>query len=356
MRPKVSIALCTCNGAKYLSLQLESYLVQTCLPDEIVVCDDCSQDETVVILNDFARRAPFSVRVLVNDQNIGSTKNFEKSISLCSGEIIFLSDQDDVWMPNKIERVSNEFDDSSEVGMVYSDAELVDETLKTLGHSLFSSLFNGRLTFKEMRLIERGELFSVLLKRNIATGATMAFRAKYKNAIIPIPNDIPRMIHDGWIAMIISVVAKGIFLDERLIKYRQHGEQQIGATNYVQGVFKMAWKDAMERMAKNHKAEKEYVELLKHYITSRVNAPDHVLKALNAEIQYQLGYIRHYQLRKELPDDREKRFWPVIRELLSGRYHCFSNGIRSAIRDFVVDHTQETVFYEMVDKRKAVIH
>src|SRR5262249_10160572 len=108
MRPKISIALCTYNGAKYLSSQLESYLAQTCLPDEVVVCDDCSQDETVTILNDFAIRAPFPVRILVNDQNLGSTKNFEKSISLCSGEIIFLSDQDDVWMPNKIERVSSE--------------------------------------------------------------------------------------------------------------------------------------------------------------------------------------------------------------------------------------------------------
>src|SRR5262249_11622141 len=149
---------------------------------------DCSQDETVTILNDFAIRAPFPVRILVNDQNLGSTKNFEKSISLCSGEIIFLSDQDDVWMPNKIERVSSEFDNNCEIGMVFSNAELVDEALQALDRSLFGSLSP---TSKEMELLEKGDLFRILLNRNIVTGATLAFRAKYRNVIIPIPNDIP---------------------------------------------------------------------------------------------------------------------------------------------------------------------
>src|SRR5262245_39471269 len=164
MKRKISIALCTYNGTKYLSSQLESYLAQTCPPDEVVVCDDCSQDETVSTLNEFAERAPFPVRIFVNERNLGSTKNFEKAISLCSGDIIFLSDQDDAWASNKIERIVEEFDRDSEVGMVFSNAELVDETMQPLG----SNFFNDRDASKLRERIENGEMFSISIKANIA--------------------------------------------------------------------------------------------------------------------------------------------------------------------------------------------
>src|SRR5215510_9347897 len=151
MKHKVSIALCTYNGAKYLPQLLDSYLAQSRLPDEVVVCDDRSQDETVAILDGFAARAPFSMRLLVNDQNIGSTKNFEKAISLCSGDIIFLSDQDDVWAPSKIEEMVRAFDADQAIGMVVSNAELVDETLRPLGVTLFDRGY----TDEEKKLIAK---------------------------------------------------------------------------------------------------------------------------------------------------------------------------------------------------------
>ncbi|MGH9879715.1 MAG: glycosyltransferase family 2 protein, partial [Nitrososphaerales archaeon] len=271
VKPGISIALCTYNGAQYLSSQLESYLAQTYLPDELIVCDDCSQDETVAILNGFAARAPFSVRILVNDRNLGSTKNFEKAISLCSGGIIFLSDQDDVWAPYKIERVFNAFGSNSEIGMVFSDAELVDETLQPLGRNLL----DGRITREERELIEKGNLFAILFKRNIVTGATLAFRAGYSNAIIPISTDIPKMFHDEWIAVILSIIAKNIFLDEPLIKYRQHNKQQIGMdfANYVTIMSKLAWKNVMEKVERKHEAKKEYMEMRKYHLTSHIDMP-----------------------------------------------------------------------------------
>ncbi len=350
MRPKISIALCTYNGAKYLTSQLESYLSQTQLPDELVVCDDCSLDDTVTILEGFAERAPFSVRIWANNPNIGSTKNFEKAISLCSGDIIFLSDQDDIWMTNKIEKVTNEFDRDDKVGMVFSDVELVDGASESLGGSLFESGIKA----EERILIEKGELFSILLGRDIVIGAALTFRSKFTNAILPIPTDIPNMIHDGWIAMIISAVAKYNFLDEPLIKYRQHDEQQTGVANYVPGLFNMAWNDALERGERKHKAMKDHIELLKSYIISRIDPPDQIIDALNAEIQYQKEYALHYQSRREVLNCHVERPWLVIKELLSGRYHRFSNGIRSAARDLFVDPSQETEFYELIDKRKAV--
>ncbi|HIE59179.1 MAG TPA: glycosyltransferase, partial [Hydrogenothermaceae bacterium] len=93
---RISIALATYNGDTYLQDQLNSYIAQERLPDEMVVCDDVSKDETVAILEAFQKVAPFEVQIIKNETNLGYTKNFEKALSLCSGDIVFFSDQDDV--------------------------------------------------------------------------------------------------------------------------------------------------------------------------------------------------------------------------------------------------------------------
>ena len=129
---KLSIAMCTYNGASYLQEQLDSFLWQTRLPDEIVVCDDCSQDETVEILKEFAANSPFPVHLHVNKTNLGLTKNFEKAIGKCTGDIIFLSDQDDVWLPERLEKFEAAFQKDADVGLVFCDAYLVNEKLESL--------------------------------------------------------------------------------------------------------------------------------------------------------------------------------------------------------------------------------
>src|SRR3989339_673267 len=98
----ISIAMCTYNGEKYIEQQLNSFLTQTILPNELVICDDCSKDKTIEILQEFSKKAKFPVRIYLNEKNLGSTKNFEKAIGLSKGDIIFCSDQDDVWHNQKI--------------------------------------------------------------------------------------------------------------------------------------------------------------------------------------------------------------------------------------------------------------
>ena len=109
MGASVSVALCTYNGTRYLKDQIDSIASQTRVPHELVVCDDCSSDDTVKILEAFASRAPFPVRLSVNPTNLGSTKNFAQAIALCRGDIIALCDQDDVWHPAKLERLASVF-------------------------------------------------------------------------------------------------------------------------------------------------------------------------------------------------------------------------------------------------------
>src|SRR5882762_9087557 len=99
---KISIAMCTYNGARYLREQLDSIAAQTRPPSELIVCDDNSLDETREIVAGFAASAPFPVRLGVNEQNLGSIRNFERAIKLCEGDLIALSDQDDVWLPEKL--------------------------------------------------------------------------------------------------------------------------------------------------------------------------------------------------------------------------------------------------------------
>ena len=114
--------MCTYNGAGFLQQQLDSLVNQTRKPDEIIICDDCSKDQSVAIAQYFAKQHPdITIRVVQNPQNLGYVKNFEKAISLCTQDIIFLCDQDDLWQPEKIENMVAVFDAEPAVGLVLHD-------------------------------------------------------------------------------------------------------------------------------------------------------------------------------------------------------------------------------------------
>ena len=123
----ISIALCTYNGACFLKTQLSSLAQQSLRPDELVVCDDGSTDATVEILEAFAVRAPFKVRILRNPQNLGYVKNFEKAISACQFDLIFMCDQDDIWHPEKLHKCCTVFEEDPSVGMVLHDFTCINQ-------------------------------------------------------------------------------------------------------------------------------------------------------------------------------------------------------------------------------------
>ena len=121
-----SVALCTYNGERFLSQQLESLAAQTVLPDELVICDDASSDGSIRILEVFAKNAPFIVRIFKNPKNLGYIKNFEQAIGLCSMDVIFLCDQDDYWESEKLNQVLKVFDTEEDVGMVLHGFRKID--------------------------------------------------------------------------------------------------------------------------------------------------------------------------------------------------------------------------------------
>ena len=323
---KISVAMCTYNGARYLPEQLESLALQTRLPDELVICDDKSIDQTVNLISDFAASTSFPVTVQVNKQNLGSTKNFEQAITFCQGDVIALCDQDDVWLPGKLACFEHEFARAPEVGLVFTDAEVVDEELRPAGYSLWQKLDFGD---RERERLRRGKGFDALLQGATVTGATAAFRARFRPLVLPFPDDLP-LIHDAWIAVLVAAVSQVIPVSDRLVRYRQHQGQQVGAlARQGPGPADDSLEEALWRA--NPYAEMLAVaRAVQRRLTARLEEFDSrkVLPGLEAR-------ITHLATRSELPGQRLARPSLVLRELFSGRYHRHSRGLRSAVKDLL---------------------
>ena len=217
----ISVALCTYNGEKYLYEQLKSILNQTLPPDEIVICDDCSTDKTVEVIKDVFGNHKWngSLKLFINQNNLGFRKNFEKAIGLCTGDIIFLCDQDDVWNLNKIEMIIGVFTSHTEAVLVFHDAEVVDENLKLLYPS-----FWGLMQFDYRRFCELENAY--LGYQNFVQGTACAFRRELFEFAMPFPQDA---YHDEWLALVAVQYGKIIPYPVCLLKYRQSSNNAIGA-------------------------------------------------------------------------------------------------------------------------------
>jgi glycosyltransferase involved in cell wall biosynthesis len=208
--------------ANFVEEQLDSIARQTRLPDELIVCDDGSQDRSMDILRAFAARAPFQVTIIQNERRLGCNRNFEKAISLCRGDIIFLSDHDDVWRPHKIKLLLDLMEDSS-VGAAFGNAAVVAADLTPLGFTLWDTCnFNS----ERRNRFAAGQQFSELIANNVMQGAAAAFRSSFRSSIMPIPMEWQ---HDYWIALIVSALSRIQFTEEAVLDYRQHGTNLLGA-------------------------------------------------------------------------------------------------------------------------------
>jgi len=227
---RLSVAMCTYNGEKHIKEQLESILNQTTSVDEIVICDDGSKDKTIEIIERFQIEYSNKISLHKNSVNMGSTKNFEKAISICTGDYIFLSDQDDIWKTNKVAKIIQHFKETPSTEAVFSNGDLIDKKSKKIStHKLWDAVF-----FIENQLEKPINLLKLISsKRNMVTGATLCFKKEIKEVILPFPN-IKKFYHDEWIAIITANRNKLTYLTEELISYRIHSEQQIGGKNSIQ--------------------------------------------------------------------------------------------------------------------------
>ena len=317
---RTSIALCTWNGAAFLEQQLGSLAAQTRMPDELVICDDASGDGTLAIIEAFASHAPFPVRLHRNPTRLGTKRNFEQAMARCTGDLIFLCDQDDVWHPGKIASMSNAFERDGDLGCLFTDARQIDEKGNPLEHSLWDHI---GFALRERQRVRSGRAFDVLVEHNVVTGATMAFRARWRESILPI-GEAPDMLHDQWIALLLSAIAKLSCVDAQLVDYRQHAAQQVGVGAAAGGVRRWV-AAARDTGAEEYAVHAAQLEAALQRLEA-IGAPSTRLDELR-------GRIAHLRMRASLSPRRLARVGAVMRELASLRYHRYSNHFWSAAKD-----------------------
>ena len=249
----VSLAMCTYNGERFLQQLLDSLASQTRKPDEVVVCDDCSTDNTVAILKRWAENVPFKVRFIINDENLGYTKNFEKVLHYVTGDIIFLCDQDDVWLPHKIETILNVFDSNAEIGLVYHNTKVIDESGNDLQCDEVKLRGNWRLSDYPRQLSPN------LIKHPIMSGCCMAIRSELLKKMFPVE---PYMLHDVWIYLYAPAFADVYTINEPLILYRYHGNNASLSSDWEKQIHRYDWN------LKNYYKNETYISIKSDLQTS----------------------------------------------------------------------------------------
>ncbi|MCU1403634.1 MAG: hypothetical protein JWM70_1958 [Microbacteriaceae bacterium] len=323
MVASISVALCTHNGASFLEEQLRSILAQDLRPNEIVISDDASTDDTLDVIRtvtDDLVAASIDVRVLQNAEPLGVTANFEQAVLACSGELVALCDQDDVWHSNRLLAAVSRFEQSPDLLLLSSNAQLVDEAGESIGHSLFEGL---DITEDTLAAVRAGRGFHELLRRNLATGATTLLRRRLVEIAVPFPEP---WVHDEWLTVIAAATGRFEIADERLIDYRQHEGNQIGAR-------RRGFVGKLKRVVEPRGGRYDYLVARSEVLLERLRRLD---GAVAADFLGELGdKLEHLRFRQALPASRFRRILPVIGEARTGRYSRFSRGAGDILRDFL---------------------
>lgn len=325
MTPRVSVALGTHNGARYLREQLESILVQTHPVAEIVLSDDASSDGTVELAQRVIEEhratdaATPSLLVVRNPVALGVTANFEQALTGASGELIALCDQDDVWHPDRVARALAAFARRQGAELAAAEARLVDEHGAPLGSTLFGIL--GVDVPLRLRL-ETDAAFDELLKRNVLTGATMVVTRSLVHRATPFPAS---WVHDEWLGIVASVGGGLAIVPEPVIDYRQHGGNQIGVTRLgAGGKLARLQEPRTERNDRLFDRARDLAERLPGIAGGDAS----VVAAVR-------GKLAHEVMRQAIPASRLRRLRPVWREWRTGAYSRYGRGAQDVLRDLV---------------------
>ncbi|GAA1425485.1 glycosyltransferase family 2 protein [Agrococcus citreus] len=319
MSVRVSVALCTHQGERWIEEQLRSILAQSVPVAEIVVGDDASTDRTLEIVRAVASETDVPVRIREHEVALGVAANFADAIAATTGDVVALSDQDDVWHPDRLERLLPHLDG---VALVHSDARLVDADGRPLGATLADSL---EMSAWERAAMTDGRALEALLRRNLVTGATAIVRRDAALAALPVPVG---WIHDEWIAMCAALGDGVRFVPEQTIDYRQHGGNQIGVQRLGLGdkVRRVLEADSGKHALKAERATSLATEAARRGLATGA--------ALDALVEK----ARHERDRARLPRPRLLRVPRVLRGIAAGRYRRYSRGAIDIARDLLEGH------------------
>jgi hypothetical protein len=322
-RPTAGVAMCVYNGASFLQRQLDSIAGQSELPRSMVIVDDGSEDGSWDLLTRWAAQAPFPVRLERNTPNLGVVRNFEKACSLVQEDIVFLADQDDIWYPDKLATFVDRFAADPGLGLLHSDADLVDDADRPLRRRLFETLL---VTGHERSLVDGGLAYQAYAKRNLVTGAACAFRRRLLDQAVPFE---PRMIHDEWLALVAALVSKVQLLDTCTMAYRLHGGNVVGLPLPTWGWrLRTTWTAFTAPTRPRQLQRAQALEALIGWARRATAAPE--------AIEYLQAAADHARFRAELPPNAWLRLQRIWRERRAGHYRTWSNGGVSMLHDLFV--------------------
>jgi glycosyltransferase involved in cell wall biosynthesis len=317
--PRISVAMATCQGERWVAQQLQSILAQTRTPDQVVACDDASADGTVGLVRALAAGAATTIEITLNASRLGVSANFERAIRACDGDIIVLADQDDVWAPSKLARIEAAFSAQPSLGVMFSNAALIDSSGAPRGETLWHRVGMPR---GGAQRFAAGHGVDVLLRQNVVTGATMAFRAELRDLVLPLPST---GYHDAWIALLAAAIGPVLAVDEPLVDYRLHGENTAGlpAADLLGRIA------ARRKRTRVHQEAEAFFQLALDRLREHGVGDNHAMAALRAK-------AAHLRFRGELSGNPLQRALPVMLHAVRGDYNRYSReGPRSAAFDLI---------------------
>ena len=318
--PEISVAMATYEGGPFVGRQLESFAQQARRPDEVVVCDDGSGDDTVARVEAFAAGAPFAVRLERNPARLGETKNFEKAIAACGGRLIFLADQDDVWRPEKVETLAAALEDDPALDLVFSNGDVVDGQLEPLQYDLWQSLgFDAA----ERGRVREGGAVEVFTRHVVAAGTTLAFRARHRDWLLPFP-DLPTC-HDAWIAFLLAAAGRVAIVERPLIDYRVHGANRVG-------IRKLGMREQLEQ-ARRQLERGAFDYDVRFFSAARDRLREGGPGCDAGTLALIDERIAHAARRHAMSPHLLRRLPDVLREAVAGRYGRFGYGWKSVAQD-----------------------
>lgn len=320
---RTSIALAAYQGERFLSQQLESFVTQSRLPDELCISDDRSTDRTIELVRAFATTAPFPVRLFVNSNGRGANANFENAVSQCAGDVILFSDQDDVWLPAHVEALLAPMEENPAIFAVASDSQFVDERLNLIGSTYGQSdRFPSWLRDATMRT-PRNQ-FELVLRHNMHYGHGMAFRRSLLPLVIPFTETFG---YDEWVLLLAAATGFITYASEPLTLQRQHQNQTAGSRNKDLRVWAAQSKSVSADQERVQ--EGKWHELLERVCEHRASLPNFTAVERALKQKYDFVVRRSQARRRTLPI----RLALTLRELMMGRYHRFGRGFLAFARD-----------------------
>lgn len=310
---KISVVLATYNGKKYVEKQLDSIRKQSRKPDEVIIVDDYSIDGTVDYIQHYIEKFELSNwKAFYNEENLGYKKNFYEGLKKATGEYVFLSDQDDEWNENKIEQMISVMDKETSLLSLSCAVQIIDEDSREVDVNCESNYYNSNFMYLDHKP-EKLEYFDLayITKHNISPGCTTVVRRELINKFIELYDfELP---HDWFLNMLAASENGCGYLNEKLIRYRIHGKNAIGAnTNPVEGMRRKT-RDVriQDYEARNHAIDKIVPNNKKEKVNSVVNLNNEMISFYRKPTVIKLIRLRkkaeYYELAK-----RKVRIWEWV--------------------------------------------